>query len=80
VEPYNHSSNTPSWYGAQKRKAQGQLYLTPPSNELTAHQDQIETVNLNTMIPNCSVCVAFTPICHTLWMALVMDHIQPMVH
>jgi hypothetical protein len=28
VELYLHSSNTPSWCGAQLKKAQGQLYLS----------------------------------------------------
>jgi hypothetical protein len=27
VELYLHSPNTPSWHGAQLKKAQGQLYL-----------------------------------------------------
>jgi len=29
VELYIYSTNTPSWHGAQLKKAQGQLYLLP---------------------------------------------------
>jgi hypothetical protein len=34
VELYIHSSNTPSWHGAQLKKAQGQLYLFPLSSHV----------------------------------------------
>jgi hypothetical protein len=32
VELYTHSPNTPSWRGAQLKKAKGQLYLNNNNN------------------------------------------------